>query len=83
MHRYRALSTIRAGESLSDLAPSKAFQSIAFSSPKLTTGGTYSLYLGGSATGSVDDGLYIDGTYTAGTLARSFTTTSTVTRLTF
>lgn len=63
--------------------PARAFQSIAFSSPKLTTGGTHGLHLGGSATGTAADGLYTSGAYTAGTLAKSFATPGIVTRVPF
>lgn len=72
-----------AGEAILDFAPSKAFQSVAFSSPKLVKGETFKLYLGGSATGTVTDGLYSSGTYTLGTMTNSFTVSSTVSRLSF
>ena len=53
--------------------PSKAYQSLAFSSPDLTSGKTYDVYFGGSATGAETYGLYTGGTYSGGTLTGSFT----------
>lgn len=61
--------------------PGKSFQSMAFSSPGLVKGTTYNVFLGGSATGSVTDGLYENPTYTAGTKNSSFTVASAVTKV--
>lgn len=69
------------GASLVTFAPTKAYQSIAFSSPEFTTGVTYELYLGGSSTGTATDGLYENGTYTAGTKYATMTLSSIVTTL--
>lgn len=60
---------------------SKACQSIAFSSSSLVQGKTYNIYVGGSSTGTVTDGLYSGGTYTAGAKYTSFTISSVVTRV--
>ena len=60
-------------------APSKQYQSIALCSPLLTIGSTYDLYLGGSSTGAIKDGIYQNGVYTPGTLTRTFTITNIVT----
>jgi hypothetical protein len=62
--------------------PTKRFQSIVYSSPQLTRG-TYNLYLGGSYTGTPTDGLYEtdSGTYTPGTLYRSFTISNIITTI--
>jgi len=62
---------------------SKTFQSIAFCSPTLTKGSTYSLYLGGSSTGTLKDGVYQNGTYSGGTMIRTFTIQNIVTKLTY
>lgn len=62
-------------------APTKEYQSLAFSSAALVTGATYELYLGGTATGTVTDGLYQNGSYTPGTPYTSFTIADTVTRI--
>ena len=58
--------------------PTKAYQSVIFSSPILINGVTYTVYTGGSATGTIIDNLYTDGTYTAGTEIDSFTISSIV-----
>lgn len=66
------------GESILTFAPSKEYQSIAFSSPDLVNG-DYTLYYGGSSTGTVTDGLYTGGTYTPGTEYTTFTVSSATT----
>ena len=70
-----------AGEEILTFAPAKEYQSVAFSSPKLIKGETYTVYVGGSSTGTVTDGLYQGGAYTAGTQAESFTVSSVVTQV--
>jgi hypothetical protein len=67
------------GETLLTYAPSKDYQSIVFSSPELTSGATYTVYTGGSVSGTEDGGLYTDATYTAGDEQTSFTVSSVVT----
>jgi hypothetical protein len=61
--------------------PAKNYQSVAFSSPLLTKGSSYAIYLGGSSTGTASDGLYTDGTYAAGTSYGTFSISSAVTTL--
>lgn len=61
-----------AGNDLLTFAPAKDYRALAFSSPDLGTG-THRLYVGGSATGTVEDGLYEDAVYTPGTLEEEFT----------
>ncbi|MEA4906477.1 MAG: carbohydrate-binding domain-containing protein [Anaerolineaceae bacterium] len=68
-----------AGEDLLTFAPTREYQSIAFSSPQLAQGETYTLYTGGSSSGTSLDGVYQGGTYTPGSEAASFTITSTQT----
>lgn len=70
-----------AGDGILTFAPLKGYQSIAFSSAELIKGYTYDVYYGGSASGTVNDGLYQDGTYTPGTQYTSFTVSSTVTMI--
>lgn len=70
-----------AGEDVLTFAPNKPYQSVAFSSPALAQGVTYSLYLGGSSTGAETDGLYQGGTYSGGTEYTSFTLSGIVTRI--
>lgn len=69
------------GQSILTFAPSKQYQSIAFSSPDLAYGTSYNLYTGGSSSGTVSDGLYTNGTYSPGTLAATFTVSSIVTNI--
>jgi energy-converting hydrogenase Eha subunit E len=59
--------------------PTKAYQSLALSSPELQDGETYVVYVGGSATGSVTDSLYADASYSPGTEVARFTISSVVT----
>ena len=49
------------------------------SSPDLKKGATYTVYLGGSATGTVADSLYSNGTYTPGEEYASLTLSGVVT----
>jgi hypothetical protein len=68
------------GKEILSFKPSKKYQSVAFSSPALVKGSSYDVYLGGSSTGTVTDGLYQDGTYTAGTKNTTFTISGVVTK---
>mgnify|MGYP002713092590 CR=1 FL=1 len=69
------------GEDILTFAPIKNYQSISFSSPELTVGETYNIYVGGSSTGTATDNLYQGGDYTPGSLYTSLTLSSVVTRL--
>ena len=60
-------------------APAKEFQSIAFSSADLAAGATYDVYLGGSSSGTVTNGLFEGGSYSGGTLFTSLTLSNVVT----
>jgi len=68
-----------AGKNILTFAPSKDFQSLAFSSPELTRGETYTIYAGGSATGTATHGLYADGAYTPGAEFATFTISQPIT----
>ncbi|MCU0500943.1 MAG: carbohydrate-binding domain-containing protein [Anaerolineae bacterium] len=70
-----------AGKDVLTFAPSKQFQSIAFSSPALITGATYDVFTGGSSTGTPQDGLYRGGIYAPGAKYTSFTISSPVTAI--
>lgn len=70
------------GNNILTFSPAKGFQSLVVSSPSLVQGSSYALYLGGSATGTATNGLYENGTYTAGTLSTSFAVSGAVTTLT-
>lgn len=73
--------TNRAGENVLTFAPKKAYQSLAFSSPALVRGETYTIYVGGQATGRVQDGVYTGGSYSGGTQYASFTVSSALTQV--
>ncbi|MDJ1471848.1 carbohydrate-binding domain-containing protein [Xanthocytophaga flava] len=70
------------GNEIITFSPAKTFQSVVVSSPSLIQGTTYSVYLGGSSTGTATNGLYEGGDYTAGTLSTSFTVSSNATTAT-
>lgn len=61
----------------------KHFQSIVFCSPSLIYGTTYDVYVGGSSTGTLKDGVYSNGVYTQGEKYTSFTISSVVTKSTY
>lgn len=67
-----------AGEEVLSFMPTKSCQSIVISSPELVTGETYSVYYGGTASGTENGGLYTDGTADEGTLLTEFTLSSSV-----
>lgn len=69
-------------EVLTFLVP-QSYSRLLFSSPKLRSNTTYTVYTGGSVVGGTDfHGLYLTGTYSGGTATgRSFTTSSRVTNV--
>ena len=69
------------GQKLLTFAPAKAYQSIAFSAPDLREGSTYTIFVGGSAAGTVHDGLYVDGSYQPGNEVGRFTVAQRVTTI--
>ncbi len=69
------------GKAVATFAPSKDYQAVLISSPELKQGESYTLYSGGSSTGSVVDGLYADGDYSGGAKVVGFEITSSVTWL--
>ncbi|MCK8493822.1 carbohydrate-binding domain-containing protein [Spirosoma sp. RP8] len=67
-------------EALTFLIP-RTYATMLFSSPKLKTGQTYTVYTGGSVSnGTSLNGLYTSGTYSIGSQSSTFTTSSMVTR---
>jgi hypothetical protein len=70
-----------AGNAILTFAPTKAYQSLAFSSPELSSGETYKVFLGGSVTGAASNGLTSDGSYTGGAEYSSFTVSGVVTQV--
>ena len=69
------------GEEVVTFMPSKKYQSVIISSPKLEDGKTYNIYTGGTSTGESKDGLYSGGEYSGGTKVDSATISGTVTQV--
>jgi spore coat protein CotH len=69
------------GEDILTFAPAKTYQSVVFSSPVLKKGEKYSVYSGGSSTGTAVDGVYPGDTYSGGTRYTDFTISSIVTTI--
>ncbi|MBO9131527.1 carbohydrate-binding domain-containing protein [Bacillus sp. 165] len=69
------------GNTIATFAPEKDYQTVSISSPELKKDGVYTLYSGGSATGSQANGFYKDGDYSGGTKVVQFTTEDSVTWL--
>lgn len=71
------------GKNLVTYRPVRPVYYVIFSSPLLTSGSVYSIYTGGSSTGTYVDGLYSDGIYSGGTLRKTFTVSGKVTTVSF
>ena len=71
-HLSQALAAANMGLIL-DFVPNRTFAALAFSSADLEKGETYDVYVDGTATGTLTDGLYQGGTYTPGTYLGDFT----------
>lgn len=69
------------GNGLVTFAPSKTYSSVFISSPELKQNASYTLYSGGTSTGTATGGLYEGGDYSGGTKVVSFETSSVVTWL--
>lgn len=67
------------GNTIVTFAPQKEYQAVAISSPELKKDTAYTLYKGGTSTGSNTDGLYTDGEYKSGTKVIDFTISKSVT----
>ncbi|MCB1756623.1 MAG: carbohydrate-binding domain-containing protein [Gammaproteobacteria bacterium] len=67
------------GGEIVTFAPAKAYRSLVFSSPELHSGSSYSIYTGGSSTGTEAGGLYEGGSYSPGSLYADFTVNNTIT----
>lgn len=68
------------GNSIITYSPSKTYSSVIISTPEIKQDGTYSVYYGGSCSGTETDGLYSDGNYSGGTLLETITADSVVTQ---
>lgn len=69
------------GNTVATFAPNKEYQSVVICSPELKNDTAYTLYTGGTSTGSIADGLYTDGVYQDGTNLVDFTISNNVTWL--
>ncbi|MFD1953209.1 carbohydrate-binding domain-containing protein [Paenibacillus thailandensis] len=69
------------GNAIATFAPSKDYSMIVISSPELKQGESYTLYSGGTSTGTAKDGLYTDGEYSGGTKVVGFELSSATTWL--
>ena len=67
------------GTELFTFRAAKSFESVLYSSPELSTG-SYSLYTGGSSSGAeAESGLIVGGSYSPGSLQKSFSISSIIT----
>lgn len=71
------------GNNIVTYKPIRSLYYVVFSSPELISGSIYSIYTGGSSTGTYSGGIFSGGTYKGGTLKKSFTLTGKVTNITF
>ncbi|WP_052353865.1 carbohydrate-binding domain-containing protein [Neobacillus jeddahensis] len=69
------------GKTIATFVPSKDYQTFFISSPDLKKDQSYTLYSGGTATGTEKDGLFTDGDYQGGTKVVDFTITTIITWL--
>lgn len=69
------------GNTIATFAPEKEYAAVYISSPDLTKDSSYTLYSGGSSTGTETNGLYTDGEYSGGTKVVEFTISDVVTWL--
>lgn len=69
------------GNEVVTFAPNKQFQSVVISSPDIKKDMTYTLYTGGTSTGTTINGLYLDGVYSKETEVVSVTVTNDITWL--
>jgi trimeric autotransporter adhesin len=67
------------GADLLTFKPVRDYSSMIFSSPALKTGSSYTIYTGGSSTGTDQGGLVTGGAYSGGSLKKTFTIGSRVT----
>ena len=72
-----------AGDDVLTFQPMRNYYSIVFSSPSIQNGQSYSVYTGGSSTGTAVDGLYSGGSYSGGTHRKTFTVSGKVTSVSF
>jgi trimeric autotransporter adhesin len=71
------------GNNVFTFKPKRSYYSVVFSSPLLVQGTTYTLYTGGTSTGTVSEGLVTGGAYTPGTNESTVNPTNMVTTVNF
>lgn len=71
------------GNAVVTFQPERKYYSIIFSSSALAQGSSYSIYTGGTSTGTSYYGLYTGGTYSGGTFRKTFTITGKLTNVSF
>lgn len=69
------------GNSIVTFQPARNYYSVIFSSADLVKGKTYTIYSGGTDTGTNNGGLYSGGSYSGGSAVKSFTVTNTITTI--
>ncbi|MDY7224450.1 carbohydrate-binding domain-containing protein [Halalkalibacterium halodurans] len=69
------------GNTVVTFAPEKDYQAILISSPNLSEGSSYTLYSGGNAIGTEENGLYTEGSYEGGKEIVTFELSGSVTWL--
>lgn len=69
------------GKTIATFEPEKEYSSVFISSPDLAKDSSYTLYSGGSSTGTQTNGLYTEGEYSAGTKVVEFTISDVATWL--
>ena len=67
------------GDNILTFKPVRNIYYIVVSCPELVNGSSYSIYTGGTSTGTNIYGLYQEGVYTGGTLRKTFTVSSKIT----
>lgn len=68
-------------EELVTMTPGKYYQSVLYSSPNLKKGTSYNIYTGGAHSGTLENSLYSEGTYTPGAKYSSFTVSNVITTI--
>jgi len=87
MHNFQSIQPAKTlvhiesqnGDEIFTFQPTKAYQSLLFSSSKLEKNMTYTIFTGGSENGEAINGLFSDGLYTPGSKVASYTITSVIT----
>lgn len=71
------------GNNLVTYKPVRSVYYVVFSSSDLKNGSTYSIYTGGTSTGTNTNGIYYNDTYSGGTLKKTFTVSNKITSVSF